>query len=109
MSSETPIQELRRRAQQVQVGVVSDVAPVLLKTGEAAKFIGRSQGWLQNVRSKDARRFERGEPLEGPQWVKIGPTIYYPIRDFNGVSGLETWLTEQAEPMGQLPMPGGTS
>ncbi|PHO04169.1 hypothetical protein CSC82_11585 [Rhodobacteraceae bacterium 4F10] len=88
---------------------MTDVEPVLLKTGDAARFINRSQGWLQNTRSKDARRFERGEPLEGPAWVKIGPTILYPIRAFNGVPGLLDWLKENVEPMGQNDMPGGVA
>ena len=73
---------------------------------DAARYINRSQGWLQNTRSKDAKRFERGEALEGPAWVKIGPSILYPVNTFNGVPGLNEWLRDNAEPMGQLPVPG---
>ncbi len=110
MSDETSIQKLRRKAQQVRVGsVVAEVEPVLLKTPDAARFIGRSEGWLVNTRSKDAQRFDRGEALVGPAWVKIGSTIYYPVRQFNGVNGLVDWLKSNAEPMGQMPMPGRAS
>ena len=107
MPNQTPIQKLRRQAQPVRIsGVVSELEPVLLKTADAARFINRSQGWLQNTRSKDAKRFGRGEALVGPAWVKIGPTILYPIHAFNGVSGLVEWLRTNSEPMGQLPVPG---
>ncbi len=109
MSDETPIQQLRSKAQHVHVGsVVADVEPVLLRTPDAARFIGRSEGWLVNTRSKDAQRFDRGEPLVGPAWLKIGPTIFYPVRKFNGVDGLTDWLKANAEPMGKLPMPRRT-
>ena len=107
MPNTSPIQQLRRQAQQVAVGsTVASVEPVLLKTADAARFINRSQGWLQNTRSKDAKRFERGEALEGPAWVKIGPTILYPVEAFNGVPGLMDWLNDNAEPMGQNDAPG---
>jgi hypothetical protein len=77
------------------------VAPLLLNQEEAAKYLGRSAGWLRNTRSRDNQRRERGEPVEGPPWVILGRQPMYPLHEFRGQPGLIQWVERNAVPFGQ--------
>ncbi len=55
-------------------------------TPAAAAFCSCSAGYLNGLRADDVKRLQRGEPLEGPEWRRLGYGIRYRVTD------LRAWL-----------------
>jgi hypothetical protein len=80
----------------VASGELVTLAPAVLTVAAAAAFLGCSASLLNTARSADARRLERGEPIEGPQWVRLSYGIRYKVSD------LEAYLQRTAVPGGVM-------
>ena len=72
------------RAKVLQVvsdGKVVAVEPEVLTVAGAAVFCGCSPGYLNQLRAADAKRLQRGVPIEGPQWRLLKFGIRYRVSD----------------------------
>lgn len=79
----------RMKALKVVGSGSEEVAPLVLKTPDAAVYIGRSVAYLKKARLG-------GTKISGPEFIKIGKRVYY------RVAHLRRWL-DQFEPMTVLP------
>lgn len=76
------------------------VAPRALRENDAAAYLSLSAPFLRNLRTQDARRKERGEPIQGPRWISLDvgrgsgarPAVRYLRED------LDRWLDDQGGP-----------
>lgn len=84
--------------------------PYLLTTRDAARFIGRAERTLKNIRAEDRERIALELPIQGPPWVVIGRNVYYrasELRDWTeaqtkncGTASKAAWAIRASAPQG---------
>ena len=81
-------------AQVLDSGRIVALAPALLSVKAAAVYCACSASLLNQMRATDARRMQRAEPIEGPQWVRLSYGIRY------RVAALDAWIASTSTACG---------
>jgi len=87
---------MRRVPNIVSDGKVVALEPEVVTVAGAGAICACSASYLNTLRAHDAKRRLRGEPIEGPEWVRLGYGIRYRVRD------LRAWLERTSEPGGVM-------
>jgi hypothetical protein len=87
---------MKRTPLVVDSGKVVQLAPAVLARAQAASYVACSVGLLDQLRAGDVKRLGRGEPIQGPAWVRLPFGIRYEI------SALDDWLKRTRIPLGVM-------
>jgi hypothetical protein len=85
-----------KRIEVVSDGKAVAFNPALLTRVQAALYCAFSVGLLDKLRASDAARRMRGEPIQGPAWVRTHFGIRYRPAD------LDAYLARTSEPCGVM-------
>jgi hypothetical protein len=59
----------------------SVIAPLMLNESDSAAVLNESEQTRRIRRYEDQKRLNRGDPIEGPKWIRDGKRIKYRISD----------------------------
>src|SRR5437016_1013146 len=85
-----------KRIEMVSDGKAVAFTPVLLTRVQAAIYSACSVGLVDKLRAADSKRRLRGEPIQGPAWVRTHFGIRYRPAD------LDVWLSRTSESCGVM-------